>query len=72
MFNKNKQNLSNILTNLCLTKTNKKNKKYFCNYFLQCFSSRRALVVHKEICSKINSKQTVLASGFTEFKNHSS
>ena len=51
-------------------KTKNKNKKYFCNYCLQCFSSQRILVEHKEICLKINGKKTVkLKSSFTEFKN---
>ena len=50
-------------------KTKNKNKKYFCKYCLQCFSSERILVEHKEICLKRNDKQTVkLKSGFIEFK----
>ena len=53
-------------------KTKNKNKIYFCKYCLQCFSSDRILVEHKEICLKINGKQTVkLKSGFIEFKNYS-
>ena len=53
-------------------KTKSKNKKYFCKYCLQCFNSERILVEHKEICLKINGKQTVkLKSGFIEFKNYS-
>ena len=40
-------------------KTKDKNKKHFCKYCLQCFSSERILVEYKEICSKINGKQTV-------------
>ena len=53
-------------------KTKNKNKKYFCKYCLQCFRSERILVEYKEICLKINSKQTVkLNSGFIEFKNYS-
>ena len=53
-------------------KTKNKNKKYFCKYCLQCFRSERILVEYKEICLKINGKQTVkLKSGFIEFKNYS-
>ena len=60
-----------ILTNLFLAKQKTKSKKYFCKYCLQCFSSERFLVKHKEICLKINAKETVkLKSGFTEFKNY--
>ena len=63
---------SKILTNLCLTKQKNKNKKYFCKFCLQCFSSETVLVEHKEICLKINGKQTVkLKSGFIQFKNYS-
>ena len=52
-------------------KTKNKNKKYCYKYCLQCFSSERILVKHKEICLKINGKQTVkLKSGFIEFKNY--
>ena len=40
-------------------KTKNKTKKYFCKYCLQCFSSERILVEHKENCSKINGEQTV-------------
>ena len=56
---------SKILTNVFLTKY-----KYFCKCCLQCFSSERILIEHKEICLKINGKQTVTSkSGFIEFKN---
>ena len=38
---------------------------------LQCYSSKRVLVEHKETCLKINGKQTVkLRSGSIKFKNH--
>ena len=40
-------------------KTNQKTKKYFCRYCLQCFSSKRVLVEHKETSLKINGKETV-------------
>ena len=50
-------------------KTKCKNKKHFCNYCLQCFSSERLLGEHKETCLKINGTQTVkLRSG--SVKNH--
>ena len=53
-------------------KTKNKNKKYFCKYCLQCVSSERILVEHKENCSKINGEQAVqLKSSFIEFKNYS-
>ena len=39
-------------------KTKNKNKKHFCKYCLQWFSSERVLVEHKETL-KINVKQTV-------------
>ena len=48
-----------------------KNKKHFCTYYLQCFSSEKILIVHREICLEINGKQSVeLKSGITEFKNY--
>ena len=50
-------------------KTKNKNKKHFGRYCLQCFSSERHLVEHKEICLKINGKQTVkLRSRQIKFK----
>ena len=53
-------------------KTKNKNKKYFRKYCFQCFSSKRILVEHKEICLKRTGKQTVnLKSSFFEFKNYS-
>ena len=52
-------------------KTKHKNKKYFCKYCLQCFSSEKILIEHKETCLKINGKQTVkLKSDLIGFKNH--
>ena len=38
------------------SKKKHKNKKHFCRYCLQCFSSERVLVEHKETCLKINGK----------------
>ena len=37
-----------------LHKTKNKNKKYFCKSCLQCFSSRKLLTEHKEVCLNIN------------------
>ena len=52
--------------------TKNKNKKYFCEYCLQCFSSERILVEHKKICLKLSGKQTVkLKSGFIDLKRYS-
>ena len=49
-------------------KTNCKNKKHFCRYCLQCFSSKRFLLEQKETCLRINGKQIVkLDSGITKF-----
>ena len=45
-----------------------KNKKHFCKYCLQCFGSKRVLAQPKEVCLKINGKQTVkLRSISTKF-----
>ena len=47
-----------------------KNKKHFCRYCLQCFSSERVLMKHREICLEINGKQSVKLEGSTiKFKN---
>ena len=51
--------------------TKNKNKKHFCRYCWQCFSSEKVLQGHKEICLVINGKQSVkLRSGLIKFKNH--
>ena len=58
------------LNKFMFNKTKSKNKKYFCKYCLQYFSNERILIEHKQICSKINGKQTVkLKSDFIEFKS---
>ena len=50
-------------------KTEYRNKKHFCNYLLQCFSSRTALIKHKDLCLKTNGKQSVeLKIGSIKFK----
>ena len=33
-----------------------RNKKHFCRYCLQCFSSEKGLVEHIKICLKVNRK----------------
>ena len=57
--------------NKCMSKKTKiKIKKYFCKYCLWCFSSEEILVEHKEICLKINGKQTIKSkTNFIELKN---
>ena len=52
-------------------KTKNNNKKHFCECCLQCLSSEKVLIEHKETCLKINVKQSVkLKDGLTGFKNH--
>ena len=52
-------------------KTKTKYKKYFCKCCLQCFSSEKVLIKHKENCLIINGKQSVkLKSGSISFKNY--
>ena len=38
------------------SKTKGKNKSYFCESCLQCFSSENVLTEHKGVCLKINGK----------------
>ena len=52
-------------------KTKNKNKKYFCRYFLQCFSSEKIFQDHRKVCLKINGKQNVkLRSASIKFNNY--
>ena len=52
-------------------KTKNKNKKYFCKFCLQCFSSEKVLKELKENCLIINGKQIAkLKSGLISFKNY--
>ena len=52
-------------------KTKNKNKKYFCKCCLQCFSSEKILIEHKENYLIINSKQSAkLQSGSISFKKY--
>ena len=39
-------------------KIKNENEKYFCKFCLQCFSSEKVLIEHKEICLIINGKQS--------------
>ena len=51
-------------------KTKHKGKNYFCKSCLQCFSSEKVFIEHKNDCLMINEKQNVkLGKGFIEFKN---
>ena len=47
---------------LMFNKSKNKNKKYFCRYCLQCFSSEIILTEYKENCLVINGKQCVKLS----------
>ena len=52
-------------------KTKNKNRKYFCQNCLQCFSSRKILKEYKEVSLSINGGQSVrLEKGGTKFKNY--
>ena len=52
-------------------KTKNKNKKWICKSCLQCFSSEKVLIKHKEICFSINGKQSVkLEEGIIKFENY--
>ena len=50
-------------------KRKNKNKKYFCNSCLQCFSFTNVLNKNKAVCLRINGTQSVrLEKGLIEFK----
>ena len=52
-------------------KTKNKNKKCFCKSYLQCFSRKKVLTKHKEVCLNINgAKSGRLEKGTIEFKNY--
>ena len=52
-------------------KTKHENKKWFCRSCLQCFSSEKVLIKHKENCLSINGKPSVkLEKGIIEFENN--
>jgi len=42
--------------------TEHKERKHFCMYCLQCFSSEKVLTNHKENCIQVNGKQAVKMS----------
>ena len=74
IFDENKSHYAYIknFNKLMFNKTKNKNKKYFCNCCLQCFSSEKVLAEHKENCLVINGKQNVkLGKGSISFKNYS-
>ena len=71
--NENKSNYGYIkdFNRFMCNKTKYKAKKHFCKCCIQCFTSERALIEHKETCLKINGKQTIkLKSGSIGFKIH--
>ena len=50
-------------------KTKNNGKKYFCEIYLQCFSSKNVLTKHKVVCLSINGAQSVrLEKGTTGLK----
>ena len=52
-------------------KAKNKNEKHFCKWCLQCFSSEKIFIKHKENCLTINGKQSVkLKSGSIRFTNY--
>ena len=49
----------------------KNNKKWFCKSCLQCFSSEKVLIKHKEGCLSINGVHSVnVEEGIIEFENY--
>ena len=52
-------------------KIKNKNKKWFCKSCLQCFSSEKVLIKHKEDCLSINGVQYVkVEEGIIKFENY--
>ena len=52
-------------------KTKNKNKKWFCKSCLQCFSSEKVLIKHKEDCLSISGQQSInLEKETIKFKNY--
>ena len=52
-------------------RTKNKNKKWFYESCLQCFSSENILIKHNEICLSINGKQSVkVEEGIIKFGNY--
>ena len=53
-------------------KTKNKNKKWFCKSCLQCFSSEKVMIKHKEDCLSINGVQSVdVEEGIINSENYS-
>ena len=51
--------------------TKNKNKKWFCNSCLQCFSNENVLIKHQKDCLSINGKKSVkIEKGNTESENY--
>ena len=54
--------------------TKQKERKYFCMYCLQCFSSERILIKHKENCLQVNGQQGIKMpdkdDNILKFTNH--
>ena len=54
--------------------TKHKERKYFCMYCLQCFSSERILIKHKENCLQVNGQQAIKMpdkdDNILKFTNH--
>ena len=74
IFDENKSHYVYIkdFNRLMFNKTKNKDKKYFCRCCLQCFSSEKVLIEHKENYLVINGKQNVkLRKGWINFKNYS-
>ena len=71
--NKNKSRYVHIkdFNRFMCNKTKNENKKYFCKCCLQCFSSEKIFIEHKENCLAINGKQSVkLKIGSISFKSY--
>ena len=52
-------------------RTENKNKRWFCKSCLQCFSSEKVLIKHREDCLSINGVQSVkVEEGIIEFENY--
>ena len=74
IFDENKSHFVHIkdFNRFMFSKPKNKNKKTFCKCCLQCFSSEKVLIEHKESCLIINGKQNVkLGKGSISFKNYS-
>ena len=61
-------------TNIMYNQTKHKERKHFCMYCLQCFSSEKVLIDQKENCILVNGKQAVRMpdkdNNILKFTNH--